>query len=360
MLLLLSIGDVFAGSQNDARPQAHVPISPHPAKSGQIKDYTQADEPASEELPHAQPYSSPSGILPPGIPMDLSHPLNNDTLHWPEAEGFTYIKLVDEERSFSYDGSKYHVKQDSFRMSTHAGTHIDAPSHFSRKGWNVNDIPLWRLVDVPLVVVDLRDLPDIKFRGLEGRNETVTNYIEKKHLPSDIAPGSVVVVYTGISELYDLNPDRYFTTSKDRDRRKLNLPGFSMEAANYLVEREVFGVGIDTLSVDSSNTLSLEVRDPLAHHIFSTNNIYMLENLSSKLKILAEIQKTDPSAKFTITTLPLAIEGASGSPVRVIAKLASPGVETNSGSSMSDKLASLLPMTLTPLVSMLLALRAAL
>lgn len=353
-ILVFAIDDGFADSPNNARPQTR-PIhgSQHPDKSGQIKDYnTQPAEPAPV-LPHAEPYSSGQPF---GSPIDLSHPLNNNTLHWPEVEDFQHISLVDEERRFDTiePNETYHVRQDSFKTSTHMGTHIDAPSHFSKQGWSVDKIPLWRLVDVPLVVVDLSAL--IRRAHLPEEAESIRTYdIEEKHLPRDIGAGSVVAIYTGISDYYEHNPDKYFGWAQNRS--KLSIPGFNAEAANYLVRQGVFGVGIDTLSVDNSRLLNPQDRAPIAHTIFSKNNVYMLENLSSKLGEIVNVTRSDPMALFSITTLPLPIENASGSPVRVIAKQVRSSSsmqpnESNSGVSFkSGKLENvLLHMTLTPLV----------
>ena len=43
----------------------------------------------------------------------------------------------------------------NYRMNEHAGTHVDAPTHFNKDGWDPSEIPLNRLVNVPAVVVDI-------------------------------------------------------------------------------------------------------------------------------------------------------------------------------------------------------------
>lgn len=40
-------------------------------------------------------------------------------------------------------------------MNEHAGTHVDAPTHFNQFGWDPSEIPLDRLYDLPAVVVDI-------------------------------------------------------------------------------------------------------------------------------------------------------------------------------------------------------------
>jgi len=40
-------------------------------------------------------------------------------------------------------------------MAEHGGTHLDAPFHFSKTGWTVEQIPQRHLVDVSGVVIDI-------------------------------------------------------------------------------------------------------------------------------------------------------------------------------------------------------------
>ncbi|KAH7952895.1 hypothetical protein HPB49_002431 [Dermacentor silvarum] len=45
---------------------------------------------------------------------------------------------------------------DNIAEATHGGTHIDAPLHFHKGGWSVADIPIERLMYVPIVKLDIR------------------------------------------------------------------------------------------------------------------------------------------------------------------------------------------------------------
>lgn len=46
---------------------------------------------------------------------------------------------------------------DVIRAPTHGGTHLDAPIHFHKGGWAVSEIPLQRLLFLPIALVDVRD-----------------------------------------------------------------------------------------------------------------------------------------------------------------------------------------------------------
>lgn len=45
----------------------------------------------------------------------------------------------------------------NYKMNEHAGTHIDAPTHFNKHGWDPSEIPLDHLVDLPAVVIDITE-----------------------------------------------------------------------------------------------------------------------------------------------------------------------------------------------------------
>lgn len=241
--------------------------------------------------------------------IDLSHALNNQTLHWPQNKGFAYSSDIDEERT-APSGEKYHIKSDSINMAIHSGTHLDAPIHFSNEGWTVDQIPLERLIDVPVTVVDVSS----KVSMSKNYSVTKDDLIDSKTRESLVAPKSVVLIYTGISQLYDKGSKEYFGTDS-KNISEMKIPGISKEAAQYLVERQVYGVGLDSASADSSDRHTNEKYDPQAHTVLNKNNVYILENIHSNLKELLH----QTSARLTIA--PLSIQKGSGSPVRLVATL---------------------------------------
>lgn len=48
-------------------------------------------------------------------------------------------------------------EMNNYRMNEHAGTHIDAPTHFNMDGWDPSEIPLNRLYRLPAVVIDITE-----------------------------------------------------------------------------------------------------------------------------------------------------------------------------------------------------------
>lgn len=183
------------------------------------------------------------------------------------------------------------IKDDGYNLellflSSHTGTHLDAPFHFQEKGAKIHEISLKKLVSSAVLI-----------KSRKKRNESITKTdikkFEKKH--GKIGSFSSVVFWTGWQR--NLQKDYYFTKN----------PGLSVSAANYLASKKVSLVGIDSPSIDLGTDSNFSV-----HHIFSKNKILIVENLTNLEKI---------KSKFQLVVLPLKLKDTSGSPVRAIAIL---------------------------------------
>ena len=78
----------------------------------------------------------------------------------------------------------------------------------------------------------------------------------------------------------------------------------SPETIKYLKQKDVILIGIDTPSVDKSDS-----KDLLGHQEFYKNNIRVLEGIT-----LSEV----PEGVYELIALPLKLEGLDASPVRAI------------------------------------------
>jgi len=170
-------------------------------------------------------------------------------------------------------------------LSSHTGTHLDAPYHFLEKGAKIHEISLKKLVSEAVLI-----------KSRKKRNETITKTdiqkFEKKH--GKIESFSSVIFLTGWQK--NLQKKYYFTKN----------PGLSASAANYLASKKVSLVGIDSPSIDLGTDSKFSV-----HQIFAKKGILIVENLANLEKI--------KSSKFHLVVLPLKLKGATGSPVRAIA-----------------------------------------
>lgn len=190
--------------------------------------------------------------------VDLSHVMKEGMPFWPGGVPFKMTRLVD------YDaGYRFH----KFEMGENTGTHVDAPSHITQGGKNLPDIPVDELV-VPLAVLDVKAKVEKSADYLVSGSDIVD--WESANGPVPVA--SVLVVNTGWHQRFD-DPAKYLNQD---DQGVMHFPGVSAEAAEMLVERDVVGVGIDTLSIDHG-----PAKEFVAHKVLTAANKYMLENLAN-------------------------------------------------------------------------------
>jgi len=182
------------------------------------------------------------------------------------------------------------IKEDDYNLellflSTHTGTHMDAPYHFLEKGAKIHEISLKKLVSEAVL---------IKSKKKDGEPITKIDIqkFEKKH--GKIAGFSSVIFYTGWQR--NLQKKYYFTKN----------PGLSVSAAKYLASKKINLVGVDSPSIDLGKDSKFSV-----HQIFAKKGMLIIENLANLDKI--------KSSKFHLVVLPLKLKNATGSPVRAIA-----------------------------------------
>lgn len=189
-------------------------------------------------------------------------------------------------------------------MAVHSGTHLDAPLHFLPDKWSVDEIPITHFINRPLVVVDIASKVS-RNRDYELSEEDLLGWeMENGEVPE----GAVILIKTGYGKFYH---DRgHYLGTHTNLIQKLHYPGIGHEAALWIVKnRLVVGVGIDTLSIDPGAGLEF-----LAHRTLLERNIFLIENINSNIEKL-------PATGAYITVLPLSLQGASGSPCRVIVDL---------------------------------------
>ena len=170
-------------------------------------------------------------------------------------------------------------------LSSHTGTHMDAPFHFVSNGAKVHEIPVGRFLGYGTLIKIKKE-----------KNHTITRkdlqVFESEN--GKISRGSSVFFHTGWQKF--LKKDNYFTEN----------PGLSESAAKYLASTGVNLVGIDSPSIDRGKNRLFSV-----HKILSKNNVLIVENLANLDKIFKN--------PFGFAILPLKLRDATGSPVRAVA-----------------------------------------
>ena len=182
------------------------------------------------------------------------------------------------------------IKEDGYNLevlflSSHTGTHMDAPHHFLEKGAKIHEISLKKLVSEAALI-------QCRKNGGQSITKTDIQKFEKNH--RKIENFSSVIFYTGWQK--NLQKKYYFTKN----------PGLSVSAAKYLTSKKISLVGIDSPSIDLGKDPKFSV-----HQIFAKKGILIVENLANLDKIKLPT--------FHLVVLPLKLKNATGSPVRAIA-----------------------------------------
>lgn len=168
-------------------------------------------------------------------------------------------------------------------LSTHTGTHMDAPSHFITNAPSIDKIDVNRFICSAVLVRTNKKRPDELIQ--------VDEIVECSH---EIATGDTVVFATAWED--EICNEHYFTHN----------PGLSAEAAKFLLKKGINSVAIDSPSIDAGND-----HDFTSHKILLSHGILIVENLCN----LSHLKHS----KFTLAVAPLKFSGATGSPVRALA-----------------------------------------
>src|SRR5262245_20374005 len=222
--------------------------------------------------------------------VDLTHTMSPD---FPTFFGVPGIEME----------KKFDIKKDGFnlywwRIIEHAGTHMDAPIHFSEAGSTVEKIAGENLV-VPLAVVDVAakaaENPDYQM----SRDDLAA--WEKQH--GALPVRCCVAMHSGWAT-YAVSERRF--TGKD-DGGTFHFPGVAPDAAEWMMkERNVIGLGVDTLSLDYGPSKDFKV-----HTTWLPSGRWGLENV-------ANLDRVPASGATLVVGIPK-VKDATGGPARLLA-----------------------------------------
>ncbi len=224
--------------------------------------------------------------------VDLSHTINGNVPNFELSEKPAYqaktVATIEKDKVFAR----------TISLPEHFGTHIDAPAHFARGLWTVDQIPAERLV-APLVVIDVSG----STKNNADYQISVEDIARWERTNGPIPLNAVVMVRTGWDTRWNSVKDFRNADAKG----VMHFPGYSVDAAKFLVEgRRVLALGIDTLSVDYGPSQDFPV-----HRYALPQSIYNLENVANLNRV--------PAKGATVVVAPMKLEGGSGAPVRILA-----------------------------------------
>src|SRR5450759_1436097 len=205
-------------------------------------------------------------------------------------------------------------------MAEHSGTHIDALCH------QAEDMHLYGGQEVNLQVqtptgfkaLGVETIPPMVTRGvlldvaytkgvnrIEAGSPVTSSDLETSIQAEGIAigEGDIVLVRTGNGANW-------------RDATVyMRGGGMSADASSWLADLHVRAVGADNIAWDEVGVVDPDLKVSLPGHLILLvrHGIYIIENLN-----LEELAR-DRCYEFTFVSLPLKIQGATGSPIRPIA-----------------------------------------
>jgi kynurenine formamidase len=118
-----------------------------------------------------------------------------------------------------------------------------------------------------------------------------------------VRAGDIVLLHTGWGSLWMTDNATFLA----------NAPGIGLDAAAFLVEREVVMVGSDTWGVEVFPNPDASLAAPVHQLLLAKHGIYLFENLAT------EALAQDRAYEFAFFFAPLKLKGATGSPGNPIA-----------------------------------------
>lgn len=235
--------------------------------------------------------------------IDLTQPLGPDTPVIGLPEPFAPSPGLTIETLSRYDDRGPAWYWNTLHLGEHTGTHFDAPVHWVT-GRDLPDnrcdtIPPGRFVG-PACVIDVSaevaDDPDFLLTP-----ERIQRW-EGEHGP--IPAGAWVLLRTGWSRRADAHA--FLNVAEDGP----HTPGFRKDASELLVERDILGVGVETVGTDAGQAGTFDPPFP-NHSIMHGAGKFGLASLTN-------LDRLPPTGALVVAA-PLKIVDGSGSPLRVLA-----------------------------------------
>ena len=203
---------------------------------------------------------------------DLSQPIEN---------GMSYVPGDPEPQVAPWPlDPPWHVS--TLHLSTHCGTHLDAPSHVGA-GTTIDDLPLERLIGRG-VVIDVTGKQAGDRIGLDDVGAARTSLQE----------GAWAILRTGWSRHW-------------RTPAYLHHPVVDPTLAHALVEWDVGLLAVDMLNPDDTAAGTSTI-----HEILLPAGVLIVENLTGLDQLAA-------GHLYTFALLPIKLAGLDGAPVRAVA-----------------------------------------
>ena len=209
--------------------------------------------------------------------FDLSHTIEHGMVTLKGIAGPLICDYLSREQSRAIyaPGTEFHIGRIDLVANT--GTYIDTPFHRYADGYDLTDLDLRRVSNVPAVVV--------RVTALENRA------IDWTHFAAVDCREVAVLVNTGWDKFW--GTERYFEPH----------PHLTRKAAEYLRDQGALLVGIDSLNIDDMSDKARPV-----HSILLGAGVPIVEHLTGLDRL--------PTSAFRFSSVPPKIKGMGTFPVR--------------------------------------------
>ncbi|MCA5013946.1 MULTISPECIES: cyclase family protein [unclassified Enterococcus] len=193
-------------------------------------------------------------------------------------------------------------------LTTHAGTHLDAPYHYhptmnnGERAWTIDEVPLeWCYGDG--VVVDFTHKPD-------GSAATIEDFEKEfERLNYNLKPGDIVLVNTGASKKW--GSIEYLSAGC----------GMGREVTLWLIEQGIHVMGTDAWSWDRPlKIVGKEFDETGDKSIIWEGHFAGIEKAYCHIEKLANLDQV-PATGFKFSCFPVKLKAASGGWIRAVAMI---------------------------------------
>lgn len=208
--------------------------------------------------------------------LDLTHKIEDGMPIYPGTPKVNITSLANIEK----DG----FTAKDLHLSSHIGTHMDAPAHMISGGKTLDQFLISKFTGSACIIPFSDD-------DIDGQDKL--EYLSQ--FEDMIKESDFVILYTKWSEKW--GTEEYF----------FNFPALDKNSAEYLASFYLSGIGIDAISIDVYDSENYE-----AHHELLNNEMVIIENL-------CKLDQIRPQ-QFKFSAFPLLISDSDGSPVRAMAE----------------------------------------
>lgn len=210
--------------------------------------------------------------------IDLTHKITNNTPVYPGTEA----PIIN--HPFTID--QHGFAESKLTLFSHIGTHMDAPSHMLKEGEGLDVLAVDQFIGKGMVI----DVSHVK-------NKVIGLDVVKAY-ELQLNQVTFVLFYTGWAQRWAA--EDYFD----------GFPTLSVEAAGWLAEYPLKGIGIDAISIDTMETTTFPV-----HQLLMRKSMVIIENLMNLDRLINKY--------FTLCALPLKFDQSDGAPIRAVAQILS-------------------------------------